>query len=103
MSNLEEVWNFVKSGLEVVSKIFNAVYEGVKFIVECISSINIIAKKNSWVETFTKALPYIFDLLYFLKNNGINIDVNSHKSQLKDMNLDNCSDHNFELKKEREN
>ena len=46
MSNLEEVWNFVKSGLEVVSKIFNAVYEGVKFIVECISSINTIAKKK---------------------------------------------------------
>ena len=103
MSNLEEVWNFIKSGLEVMSNIFKAVYEGVKFIVECISSINTIAKKNSWDETFAKALPYIYDLLYFLKNNVINIDVNSHKSELKDKNLDNCGDHNFELKKEREN
>lgn len=97
MSFFEELWDFIKSGLEKMSKIFNTVYEGVKFIVECIRKIN-TEIKNSWVGTIADALPFIFDLLDFLKEKGANINVNGYKSKLKDMDLDNYGDHHFDLK-----
>ena len=97
MGFFNELWNFIKSGLRLMSKIFNTVYRGIKFIVECSRSIY-TEIKNSWVGTIAQALPYILDLLDFLKNKGANIDANGYKSKLKDMNLDSYGDHHFDLK-----
>ena len=97
MSFFKELWNFLKSACDLISKIFYTIYEGIKYTVECIRSyFNQI--KNSWVGKIIDACPYIFSLLDFLKSNGANINVNGYKSKLKDLDLDNYGEHHFDLK-----
>ena len=97
MGFFNELWNLIKSGLTLISKILKTVYNGVNFIVECSRWIY-TEIKNSWVGKIADALPYIYDLLDFLENKGANIDANDYKSKLKDMNLDSYGDHHFDLK-----
>ena len=92
-----DLWNFIKTGIEYLSKIFQTIYEGVKFVVECLRAV-IPEIKNSWVGTILEAGAYIFDLLDFLKEKGANLNVNSYKSKFRDMDLNNYGEHHFDLK-----
>ena len=92
-----DLWNFIKTGIEYLSKIFHTIYEGVKFVVECLRAV-IPEIKNSWLGTILEAGPYIFDLLDFLKEKGANLNVNSYKSKFRDMDLNNYGEHHFDLK-----
>lgn len=97
MGFFSDIWNFLKTAADIISKIFYTTYRGVKYVVECLRDID-KEIKNSWVGTILDALPYIIDLLDFLKSKGANLNVNGYKSKLKDMDLDSYGDHHFDLK-----
>jgi len=96
MSFFKNIWNFLKSSIGEISKIFHTIYNGIKFVVECVRKF-CPEIKNTWLGTIAEALGYIVDLLDFLESAGAKIDANSYKSKLKDLDLDKYGDHHFNL------
>ena len=91
------IWNFLKSVIEELIKIFYTVYDGVKYIVKCIRTL-IPEIKNTWVGRIIDALSFIFDLLDFLIGQGSNLDLDNYKSKFKDLDLEKYGEHHFDLK-----
>lgn len=96
MSFFKNIWNFLKSSIREISKIFHIIYNGINFVVECVRKI-CPEINNSWYGTIFEALGYIIDLLDFLESAGANINANSYKSKFKDLDLYKYGNHFFNL------
>jgi len=96
MGFFNDLWDFIKSAAkkigEFISKVFYTIYSGIKYTVECIHEI-LTKINNSWVGTIADALPFIFELLNFLKKSGADVDVTCYKENFKDMDLDKYGNH----------
>jgi len=100
MGFFSDLWEFIKNAMKKIyqflRKIFSLVFNGIKFIVECISNISIFLK-NSWVGKIIDGLSFIFKLLDFLDKQGANIDTQQYKDELLDMNIDRYGNHTYEI------
>lgn len=100
MGFFSDLWDFIKNVsktlIEIISKVFNTIYEGIKYTVECIVKI-ITEIINSWILTIDDALPFIFDLLDFLKSKDANMNVSGYKSKLRDMDIYSYGQHNCDI------
>ena len=77
-------WNYIKrtnkSIYKFFSKVFTAVFKGIKFVVEC--EVNIVTTiKNKLVSIILKTLSFIFELLEFFESKGADIDANKYKRE----------------------
>jgi hypothetical protein len=86
---LKKVYQFLK-------KVFSLIFQGVKFIVECIVS-KLVFLKNSWVGKIVEGLSFLFELIDFLDNKGANIDSQQYKEELLDMDLNHYGRHTYEI------
>ena len=101
MGVFSDIWEFIKNALRRIGnflkKIFNIVYKGVKFIVECLAAVSVLLK-NTWYGKIIDGLSFIFDLLEFLENKGADVNADEYKRELLDMDLDNYGRHTYEVK-----
>ena len=101
MGVFSDIWEFIKNALRRIGnflkKIFNLVYKGVKFIVECLAAVSVLLK-NTWYGKIIDGLSFIFDLLEFLENKGADVNADEYKRELLDMDLDNYGRHTYEVK-----
>lgn len=100
MGFFSELWEFIKYATKQIykflKKLFNIVYMGIKFIVECIVA-KIILLKNTWVGKIVEGLSFIFKLLDFLESKGADIDTRNYKDELLDMNLEHYGKHTYDI------
>ena len=100
MGFFSDLWDFIKNALKKVyqflKKIFSVVFNGIKFIVECIVSA-LISLKNSWLGKIVDALSFLFELIDFLDNKGANIDSQKYKDELLDMDINRYGRHTYEI------
>ncbi len=100
MGFFSDLWDFVKNALKKVyqflRKIFSLVFNGIKFIVECIASV-VIQLKNSWVGRIIDALSFLFEVIDFLDNKGANIDSQKYKEELLDMDINRYGNYTYEI------
>ena len=100
MGFFSELWEFVKNALKKIyqflKKVFSFVYNGIKFIVECIATFSVFLK-NSWVGKIVDALSFLFKLIDFLEEKGANIDSQRYKDELLDMDINRSGRHIYEI------
>ena len=100
MGFFSDLWDFVKNALkkiyQFIKKIFSLVFNGIKFIVECIASFSVLLK-NSWVGKIVDGLSFLFQLIDFLDNKGANIDSQRYKDELLDMDINRSGRHTYEI------
>ena len=101
MGFFSELWDFIKNALKKVyqflKKVFSLIFQGVKFIVECLAAVSVLLK-NTWYGKIIDGLSFIFDLLEFLENKGADVNADEYKRELLDMDLDNYGRHTYEVK-----
>ena len=92
----ETIKNFWKKVYNFFSKIFTVVFQGIKFIVECIIQ-TVVTLKNSWVGKLFQGISFIFELIDFLESKGADIDADGYKQELLDMNLNDYGVHQYNI------
>ena len=92
----ETIKNFWKKVCNFFSKIFTVVFQGIKFIVECIIQ-TVVTLKNSWVGKLFQGISFIFELIDFLQSKGADIDADGYKQELLDMNLNDYGVHQYNI------
>jgi hypothetical protein len=100
MGVFAEIWAFIKKCAGKIynffKKIFSVVFNGIKFVVECIISV-LTTLKNSWFGKLIDGLSFIFDLLDFLERKGADVDSDRYKRELSDMNLNSYGNHRVDI------
>jgi hypothetical protein len=92
----ETIKNFWKKVYNFFSKIFTVVFQGIKFIVECIIQ-TVVTLQNSWVGKLFQGISFIFELIDFLQSKGADIDADGYKQELLDMNLNDYGVHQYNI------
>jgi Fe2+ transport system protein B len=92
----ETIKNFWKKVYNFFSKIFSVVFQGIKFIVECIIQ-TVVTLQNSWVGKLFQGISFIFELIDFLQSKGADIDADGYKQELLDMNLNDYGVHQYNI------
>lgn len=100
MGFLSDLWDCIKSVARSIynffSKVFSVLYNGIKFIVECIIQ-KLVTIKNSWIGQLFEGVSFIFELLDFLEDKGADIDTDEYKRELLDMDLKEYGAHRYDI------
>lgn len=100
MGLLGEIWEWIKKAarrvIDFFKKIFSVDFKGVRIVIEAIFKAIASILKNNWVGLLITGIQFIHDLVQFFKSKGANVNE-SYKDQLKDMDLNNYSEHQINI------